>query len=108
MTIRPPKNLSNYGSFGAKRPTGAEALEAEMMGEQAFALGLASKKMERALDEYSKSNRDPRRTQMAADAVQAFFIQREMVGLDNHDYVIDFYSIPNAVLARVGAMNKSG
>jgi len=45
---------------------------------------------------------------MAADAVQAFFIQREMVGLDNHDYVIDFYSIPNAVLARVGAINKSG
>ena len=107
MTIRPPKNLSNYGSFGAKRPTGAEALEAEMMGEQAFMLGLSAKKMERALEEFSKSNGDPRRTQMAADAVQAFFIQREIVGLDNHDYAIEFYKIPSAVLARVGAVDKS-
>ena len=107
MAIRPPKNLSNHGSFGSKRPTGAEALEAEMMGEQAFALGLAAKKMERALDEYSKSNRGPRRTQIAADAVHNFFIQREMVGLDNHDYVIEFYTIPGQVLARVGAVDKA-
>jgi hypothetical protein len=107
MTIRPPKSLSNHPSGGTKRPTGAEVLEAEMMGEQAFALGLAAKKMERALEEYAKSNRDPRRTQMAADAVHNFFIQREMVGLDNHDYVIEFYDIPSTVLARVGAVEKS-
>ena len=107
MSIRPPKNLSNYQSQGSKRPTGAEVLEAEMMGEQAFMLGLSAKKMERALDEFSKSNGDPRRTQMAADAVHNFFIQREMVGLDNHDYVIEFYDIPSAVLARVGAVDKS-
>ena len=84
-----------------------DVLEAEMMGEQASMLGLSAKKMERALDEFSKSNGDPRRTQMAADAVQAFFIQREMVGLDNHDYVIEFYNIPRAVLARVGAIDKT-
>ena len=107
MSIRPPKSLSNFPSGRSKRPTGAEVLEAEMMGEQAFALGLAAKKMERALDEFSKSNGDPRRTQMAADAVHNFFIQREMVGLDNHDYVIEFYDIPSAVLARVGAVDKS-
>ena len=107
MSIRPPKNLSNFPSGRSKRPTGAEVLEAEMMGEQAFALGLAAKKMERALDEFSKSNGDPRRTQMAADAVHKFFIQREMVGLDNHDYVVEFYNIPGPVLARVGAIEKS-
>jgi len=45
MSIRPTKNLSNYPSHGSKRPTGAEVLEAEMIGEQAFALGLAAKKM---------------------------------------------------------------
>ena len=99
MTIRPPKSLTNHPSRGSKRPTGAEVLEAEMMGEQAFMLGLSAKKMERALEEFSKSNGDPRRTQIAADAVHAFFIQREMVGLDNHDYVIEFYNIPSAVLA---------
>ena len=84
-----------------------DVLEAEMMGEQASMLGLSAKKMDRALDEFSKSNGDPRRTQMAADAVQAFFIQREMVGLDNHDYVIEFYNIPSTVLARVGAIDKT-
>jgi len=44
---------------------------------------------------------------MAADAVHNFFIQREMVGLDNHDYVIEFYNIPGPVLARVGAIDKT-
>ena len=77
-----------------------------MMGEQAAMLGLAAKKMERALAEYAKSNGDPRRTQVAANAVHRFFIQREMVGLDNHDYAIEFYEIPGSVLARVGAVEK--
>ena len=103
--IRPPKTLSNHPAIGSKRPTGAEVLEAELMGEQAFALGLAAKKMERALEELAKSNGDPRRTQQAANLVHSFFIQREMVGLSNHDYVIEFYKIPGPVLARVGAKN---
>lgn len=106
MTIRPPKSLTNFPSQGSKRPTGAEVLEAEMMGEQAFMLGLAAKKMETALNAFRNSNGDPRRTQIAADAVHAFFIQREMVGLDNHDYAIEFYKIPQRVLARVGAIDK--
>ena len=103
--IRPPKNLTNLPKSTSKRPTGAEVLEAEMMGEQAFALGLAAKKMERALAEFANSNGDPRRTQHAANMVHSFFIHREMIGLDNHDYVIEFYNIPGPVLARVGAKN---
>jgi len=43
--------------------------------------------------------------QQAANMVHSFFIQREMIGLDNHDYVIEFYNIPSVVLARVGAKN---
>ena len=78
----------------------------EMRGEQAAMLGLAAKKMERALKDFANSNGGPRRTQTAADAVHSFFIQREMVGLDNHDYVIEFYNIPGRVLARVGAVDK--
>lgn len=73
-----------------------------MMGEQAFALGMAAKKMERALARFTKSNGSPEQTQTAADAIYAFFIQREMIGLDNHDYAIKFYDIPSSVLARVG------
>ncbi len=78
----------------------------EMRGEQAAMLGLAAKKMERDLTEFANSNGDPRRTQVAANAVHSFFIQREMVGLDNHDYVIEFYKIPSAVLAHVGSVDK--
>ena len=106
MMVRPPKSLSNAFSEGAKRPSGADVLEVEMMGEQAFALGLVGRRLEKALDDYAKSNGDPRRTQLAADAVHKFFIQREMVGCTNHNYVIDFYKIPSAVLARVGAQEK--
>ncbi len=101
--IRPPKSLTNLPEHGTRQPSGAEALEAEMRGEQAFALGLAADRMTVALESYAKSNGDPRNTQAAADAVYAFFIQREMIGLSSHDYVIDYYDIPKAVLARVGA-----
>lgn len=104
--IRSPKTVSNHPTIGSKRPTGADVLEAEMMGEQAYALGLAGKKLERALLEYSRSNRDPRRTQNAVNAVYDFFIQREMIVMTNHDYVIEFYDIPNVILARVGAKNN--
>jgi len=105
MVTRPPKHLTNHPSGGANRPTGAEVLEMEMRGEQALALGLAASKMEKALEAFAKSNRGPNRTQAAADAVYAFFIQREMVGLDDHDFVVEFYNIPGRVLARVGAVD---
>lgn len=104
--IRPPKSLSNMKSFETKHPTGIEVLEAEMIDEQAYALSLAAKKMTAALDNLKRSNGDPRRTQLAADATYAFFIQREMLGSSNHDYAIEFYKNPNAVLARVGAKDS--
>jgi len=104
--VRPPKSLTNLPDHSSKQPTGAEALEAEMRGEQAYALGLAAKRMEKALAAFKQSNGDPRHTQLAADAVQSFFIQREMIGMSGHDYVIEFYDIPKSVLARVGAKDK--
>jgi len=52
MTIRPPKTLTNLPPQSIRRPSGADILEAEMRGEQAYALGLAAKKMEKALAEY--------------------------------------------------------
>ena len=50
-------------------------LEAEMMGKQAFMIGLAAQKMEKALGGFLKSNGDPRQTQMAADAGTNHFIR---------------------------------
>lgn len=105
--MRPPKSLSNYRGGGSKSRTGAEVLEAEMMAEQAFALGLVGKRLESALLNYANSNGAPRRTQLAADAVHSFFIQREMIGCTNHDFVIEYYNIPKAVLARVGIIGAT-
>ena len=105
--IRLPKSLSSASNMGSKQPTGAEVLEAEMMVEQAYALGLVGKRLQKALEDYAKSNGDPRRTQIAANAAHDFFIQREMIGFTNHDYVIEFYKIPPAVLARVGASGET-
>lgn len=39
----------------------------------------------------------------AADAVHAYFIQREFCGLRRHDGVIREYGIPREVLVRLGA-----
>ena len=39
----------------------------------------------------------------AAEAVYAYFIQRELCGMRRHQDVIREYRIPNAVLVRLGA-----
>ena len=39
----------------------------------------------------------------AAEAVYAYFIQRELCGMRRHQDVIREYQIPNAVLVRLGA-----
>jgi hypothetical protein len=39
----------------------------------------------------------------AAQAVHAYFIQRELCGFRRHEAVIREYEIPRAVLARLGA-----
>ena len=39
----------------------------------------------------------------SAEAVHAYFIQRELCGLRRHDAIIREYEIPRAVLARLGA-----
>jgi hypothetical protein len=41
---------------------------------------------------------------LAAQAVYAYFIQRELCGLRRHRDVIREYAIPDEVLARLGAM----
>lgn len=105
--IRPPKNLSNTLRFetGAVK-TGASALEAELLGEKAFALGLAARAVEAALAELSAcAAASPDRAalvQTCADKVHAFFIQREIMGFSDHNHPIAYYAIPGDVLSKVG------
>jgi len=104
---RLPKNLSNTLTFkSGVIKTGASVLEAELLGEKAYSLGLAANSVEKKLAKLeSFKGTETERTsllQFAADAVHAFFVQREMMGFTNHDHPIEFYKIPSDVLSRVG------
>ena len=105
--VRLPKNLSNTLSFETGvLNSGASALEAELLGEKAYSLGLAAKAVETSLEKlrvFKGSNAERLRAiQVSADAVYAYFVQRELMGFTNHDHPIEHFSIPDEVLAKVG------
>ena len=103
---RPPKTLSSNLTFkSGVIKTGQSTLEYELAAEKAHSLGLAAKRLTSALDAL-QAERDTdaqtRLTQDAADAAQAFFIQREIMGMTDHSHPIKHYQIPKAVLAKIG------
>lgn len=112
MSLKPPKNLSNTLTFksGAIK-TGASVLEAELLGEKAYSLGLAAKSVEKklaALQVFIGTEADRADLlQFCADAVHAYFVQREMMGFTDHSHPIEHYKIPNAVLSKVGVKSKT-
>jgi hypothetical protein len=86
-------------------PIGALALDVEILGEEAAALGRAGRRVEEtlaALAAGAPSERDAR-LRDAAEAVHHYFILREMRGFRRHDDAVAVYRIPRAVLARLGA-----
>lgn len=103
MSVRPPSSFSSVNP----RDAALDALGHEIAGEKASSLGRAGRRVEKALEKLAahEGDGDGRRVliQDAADAVYAYFIQRELIGLRRHQDVIREYRIPNAVLARLGA-----
>ena len=102
MTVRPPS------IFTAVNPRDAalDALGHEIAGEKASALGRAGGRVEETLQRLQQNEEPSLRAtlvQEAADAVYAYFIQRELMGFRRHQDVIREYGIPGAVLARLGA-----
>jgi len=100
--LRPP------GSGNARLPqTGIGALDYELAGEMAASLGNAGQRAEESLAKLAahQGGEAERRALLreAADAVYAYFIQRELCGLKRHDDVVRQLAIPRAVLARLGA-----
>ncbi len=109
MTVRPPKSLSpSYSASGA-----LSALEYELLSERADALGRHGLKVEKAIAalqalESSETTLE-RREQLlddAADAVWAFFIQREMCSLRDSRDAVKRYGIPRQVMARLGIVRR--
>ncbi len=109
MTVRPPQSLSP--SFS--RDSGLNLLEYELMSERADALGRHGLKVEKAIAALSvledAATTPDRREQLlndAADAVWAFFIQREICGLRSNRDAVQRYGIPKEVMARLGIIRK--
>lgn len=105
--VRLPKNLSTNFTFkSGVIKTGESTLEHELLAEKAHSLGLAANRMTKAIESLNASKADKTlhsaRLQIAADAVQYYFIQRELMGMTDHSHPIEHYDIPRDVLARIG------
>lgn len=104
-SLRMPQSLSRR--LGVD--TGEAVLRYELLEEQAQALGRAGAKLEAALAALRAHDAQPGggdRTAVlkrAAEAAWCFFVQREVMGLRDHQAVIVQYAISREVLARIGA-----
>lgn len=96
-----------------RRETADGALQRELAGEGASALGRLGRAVEAALDRLRAhdGDADPARREAllyeCADAVWLYLVQREVCGLRGHAAVIEAYAIPREVLARVGGAAPS-
>lgn len=102
MSVRMP---SNFGRSGAQE-SALDLLGHEILAEKAAALGRAGQRVDEALAKLRENGEGGDRNRLlkeAAEAVHAYFIQRELCGLRKHDAVIREYDIPRAVLVRLGA-----
>ena len=107
MSLRTPSNFSGRAASDAA----FDLLGDEILAERADALGRAWRKAEaaliqlRAFDPASGTEPGERLAlvKQTADAVYAYFIQRELCGLRRHEDVIREYGIPRDVLVRLGS-----
>jgi len=99
MSLRMPQTLST----SPRSDTGFSVLQAELLAEQAAALGRTGRDLEATLMALARAPDDEAMIRSAAHAVWAFFVQREACGLYDHELPIAHYAIPKTVLARVGA-----
>jgi hypothetical protein len=89
-------------------------IEAEFAGEAAASLGLAGRRLRKALDALNKYDADTSagvrhrkpRTELVAAAGEAFWgyvVQRELLGLMDADYIAQEYGVPPEVKRAMGA-----
>ncbi|MGB0907581.1 MAG: DUF6665 family protein [Maricaulaceae bacterium] len=108
MTFRLPKNLTSQ----LQTETGASELEAAILGEHAAAIGDHGRRVEKAMAEWgSRDVKDKieseRLLENAVEVVYNFLIQREALGINNHDHAIKFYKITGPILARLGTRGRT-
>lgn len=99
--------LNPFGKIPLTSEAAFDALGHEILAEKAASLGRAA---ERALSSVQKlhgysGNGDERGAlvKAAAEAVYAYFVQRELCGFRRHDDIVREFGIPKEVLVRLGA-----
>jgi hypothetical protein len=107
MSFRPPASLLALTSGDL-----LSALDQELAGEMADALGRAGRKVEVALQRCAEARGGAteivaQALDEAAQAVFAISVQRELCGLRNQAAMIRQYDIPRDVMARVGISRKA-
>lgn len=99
--------LPGSTDLAARGRTGLEVLDVEIVAEMATSLGTAGRKVEAVMVRLHahQGGAEERKALLkdAAEAVYAYFVQRELCGLRRHDDVIREYGIPREVLVRLGA-----
>ena len=101
-SLRMPQTLSRR--LGVE--TGEAALRYELLEEQASSLGRAGRKVEAALKALAEHPGGEGRATLlraASEAVWAFLVQREVMGLRDRAAIVAQYGIPREVMARLGA-----
>jgi hypothetical protein len=86
---------------------GLETIEKEIAGEKAAALGRSGRKLRSALDKLRRFDESSRRSregdararliEVAGDALWAYVVQREAVGLIDAEYIRKEYAVPPEV-----------
>jgi hypothetical protein len=98
MEVRPPRDVLDY----------------ELSGEGATTLGLAGEKLERALTVLRAFDAASAATAVAAPVARAelvaeaaerlwiYIVQREAMGIYQHDKVLELYRVPREIRWRMG------
>lgn len=85
-----------------------ESIDSVIVAEKAASLGIAGRRLERALAALGQAEGEAREALLdeAAERTWDFLVQRELCGLRDRDRVVADYRIPPEVLARVGAVRR--
>ncbi|ODT76364.1 MAG: hypothetical protein ABS76_31330 [Pelagibacterium sp. SCN 64-44] len=83
---------------------GTAALEYEILAERASSLNAAEKRVKQALAGLAAEQDRPHWLSEAQQAVWAYFVQRELIGFQQHQEVIRDLGIPAEVLNGLGAI----
>ena len=81
------------------------AIELELEGERAAALGDAGRRLEAALADLANGETEDRLDE-AGTAAWHYIILRESLRMFDHKAAFDIYRVPGSVLARVGAIKR--